>query len=66
MIIRIHNKHNEIYKHDSKTIRYNATLISTSCMCCSYMLRVCTCCVFVDVRKTWARYAGRKLLRAED
>jgi len=46
IIIRIHHKHNEMYKHNSKVIRYNATLIPSSCMCCSYMLRVCGC-VFV-------------------
>ena len=49
IIIRIHNKHNVIYKHNSKALRYNATLIPSSCMCCSYMLRVCGCvfCLFL-------------------
>jgi len=49
IIIRINNKHNEIYKHNSNAIRFNAILIPSSCMCCSYMLLVCVCafCLFL-------------------
>jgi len=57
IIIRNHDKHNEIYNRSSTAIRYNATLISSSCMCCSYMLRVCGCvfclflfCLYICVR----------------
>jgi len=49
ILLRIQNRHNEIYNYNSKTIRYNATLIPSSCMCCSYMLCVCGCvfCLFL-------------------
>ena len=49
IIIRINNKHNKIYKHNSNAIRFNAILIPSSCMCYSCMLRVrgCVFCLFL-------------------
>ena len=52
ILIRIHNKHYEIYKHDSIAIRFDVILIPPACMCCCYMLRVCGCvfCLFACLR----------------